>query len=122
MGGQLAEDGVHRSDDEQIARARQELAALIPWQKLDTAQWAILDIDRAEVRHADGHRPDTFYVDQQGDVITAWPTKLALAPLLAQQVVDLAAGIAKTASELPPWPSPPFAEFPWCEQARWSRG
>jgi len=119
MGGQLAEDGVHRSDDEQIARAQQELAALIPWQKLDVAQWAILDIDRAEVRHADGHRPDTFYLDQQGDIITAWPTKLALAPLLAQQIVDLASGIDKTAAELPAWPSPPFAEFPWCEHARW---
>jgi len=121
MGGQLAEDGVRRSDDEQIARAQQELAELIPWQKLDAAQWAILDIDRAEVKHADGHRPDTFYVDQQGDIITAWPTKLALAPLLAQQVVDLAAGIGKTAAELPAWASAPFAEFPWCEQARWGK-
>ena len=120
LGGQLAEDGVHRSDDEQISRARQELATLIPWQKLDTAQWAVLDIDRAEVKHADGHRPDSFYVDQHGDVITAWPTKLALAPLLAQQVVDLVGGVAKTANPLPAWPSPPFAEFPWCEQARWS--
>ena len=119
MGGQLAEDGVHRSDDEQIARAQQELTALIPWQKLDAAQWAILDIDRAEVRHADGHRPDTFYVDQQGDIITAWPTKLALAPLLAQQVVDLVSGIDRSKAELPAWPSPPFAEFPWCELARW---
>lgn len=119
MGGQLAEDGVHRSDDEQIARARQELAALIPWQKQDAAQWAILDIDRAEVRHADGHRPDTFYLDQQGDIITAWPTKMALAPLLAQQLLDLVAVGGKTRAELPDWRSPPFAEFPWCEQARW---
>lgn len=121
MGGQLAEDGIRRSDDEQIARAQQELAKLIPWQKLDAAQWAILDIDRAEVRHADGHRPDTFYVDQQGDIITAWPTKLALAPLLAQQVVDLASGIDKTTADLPAWPSAPLAQFPWCEDARWCK-
>lgn len=119
LGGQLAEDGVHRSDHAQIARARQELAELIPWQALDAAQWAILDIDRAEVRHPDGHRPDTFYLDQQGDIITAWPTKLALAPLLAQQVLDQVAGMAKTAQPLPPWPSPPFAPFPWCEPGRW---
>ncbi len=121
IGGQLAEDGVRRSNDEQIARAEKELAALIPWQKLDAAQWAILDIDRAEVRHTDGHRPDTFYVDQQGDIITAWPTKLALAPLLAQQIVDLVSGIEKTTAELPAWPSAPLAEFPWCEQARWGK-
>ncbi len=122
LGGQLAEDGVRRSNEEQIARARQELAELIPWQKLDAAQWAILDIDRAEVRHPDGHRPDTFYVDQQGDIITAWPTKLALAPLLAQQVVDTVAGTEKTGQDLPVWPSPAFAAFPWCEPARWSEG
>ncbi len=121
MGGQLAEDGVHRTDDEQIARAQQELAALIPWQKQDAAQWAILDIDRAEVRHADGHRPDTFYLDQQGDIITAWPTKMALAPLLAQQLLDLVAVSGKTRAELPAWPSPPLAAFPWCEQARWGK-
>ena len=121
LGGQLAEDGVRRSDDEQIAKAQRELAELIPWVSLDAAQWATLDIDRAEVRHPDGHRPDTFYVEQQGNIITAWPTKLALAPLLAQAVVDLLAGTAKTSNELPPWPAPPFAEFPWCEQAKWSR-
>jgi len=120
LGGQLAEDGVRRSDEEQIARARRELTELIPWQNLEGAQWAVLDIDRAEVRHPDGHRPDTFYNDQQGDIITAWPTKLALAPLLAQQVVDLLEGVEKTNQALPPWPSPDFAEFPWCEQARWS--
>lgn len=120
LGGQLAEDGVKRSDAEQIARARQELAELIPWQDLGAARWATLDIDRAEVRHADGRRPDTFYAEQQGDIITAWPTKLALAPLLAQQVVELVSGLAKTGQALPPWPSPRFAEFPWCEPARWS--
>lgn len=121
LGGQLAEDGVRRSDDEQIAKAQRELAELIPWLSLDAAQWATLDIDRAEVRHPDGHRPDTFYVEQQGNIITAWPTKLALAPLLAQAVVDLLAGSAKTSHALPPWPAPRFAEFPWCEQAKWSR-
>ena len=119
LGGQLAEDGVRRTDDVQVAAAQRELAELIPWLELDSAQWATLDIDRAEVRHANGHRPDTFYVEQQGDIITAWPTKLALAPLLAQQVLDLLAGTAKTSDELPPWPAPPIAQFPWCERARW---
>ncbi|UCB53867.1 MAG: FAD-dependent oxidoreductase [Thiotrichales bacterium] len=120
LGGQLAEDGVNRTDEEQIARAQRELAELIPWQKLDTAQWGVLDIDRAEVRHADGHRPDTFYATQQGNIITAWPTKLALAPLLAQQIVDYCSTVEKTDNELPAWPAPPFAKYPWCEPARWN--
>jgi hypothetical protein len=119
LGGQLAEDGVHRSDSAQIARAQQELAELLPWQRMDKAQWATLDINRAEVRHGDGHRPDTFYLEQQGNIITAWPTKMALAPLLARQVVDLVAAIDRTENGLPAWPAPAIAEFPWCEEARW---
>lgn len=121
LGGQLAEDGVDRSDEAQISVARHELAALLPWRPLDTAQWATLDIDRAEVKHPDGHRPDTFYVQQQRNIITAWPTKLALAPLLAQNVLDLCADINKTQAQLPSWPSPRLADYPWCEEARWGR-
>lgn len=120
LGGQLAEDGVNRTGREQVARARQELEALIPWQRLDDTQWGILDIDRAEVRHADGHRPDTFYAAQQGNVIAAWPTKLALAPLLAQQVVDYVSMIEPTSGDLPDWSPPPYAEYPWCETSRWA--
>jgi len=120
LGGQLAEEGVNRTDSEQIEKAQHEIAALIPWQKLEGMQWAALDIDRAEVRHADGHRPDTFFAEEQAGIITAWPTKLALAPMLAQQVLELVAGIEKTGSELPDWPTPLFAEFPWDEQARWA--
>jgi glycerol-3-phosphate dehydrogenase len=119
LGGQLAEEGVKRTDSEQIEKARQEIAALIPWQKLEGMQWATLDIDRAEVRHADGHRPDTFFAEEQAGVITAWPTKLALAPMLAQQILELVAGIEKTRFALPDWPTPPLADFPWDEQARW---
>jgi glycerol-3-phosphate dehydrogenase len=119
IGGQIAEDGVDRTDATQIAYARQELADLIPWLSQDGMQWATLDANRAEVRHADGHRPDTFYAQQQGRIITAWPTKLALAPLLAQQVLERISGIDKTSCELPNWSTPLFAEFPWCEPARW---
>jgi glycerol-3-phosphate dehydrogenase len=119
LGGELAEAGVTRTDEQQIEMAQHEVAELIPWQQLDAAQWATLDIDRAEVRHADGHRPDTFYAEQQGKIITAWPTKMALAPLLAGRILQLVSGTDKTKTELPAWPTPPFAEFPWCEQARW---
>jgi len=119
MGGQIAEDGVQRTDAAQVAYARRELAELIPWLSQDGTQWATLDVNRAEVRHADGHRPDTFFAQLQGRIITAWPTKLALAPLLAQQVLGLISGIDKTHCDLPDWPTPSIAEFPWCEPARW---
>ena len=122
LGGELAEAGVNRSDEEQIAMAKKEVASLIPWQSLDNTEWAVLDIDRAEVRHPDGHRPDTCYTEQHDNVIVAWPTKLALAPLLAQQIVDMleADKVEATGGELPAWPEATFADYPWCEEARWN--
>ena len=87
LGGQLAEDGVRRSDAEQLKKAKAELSELIPWLDLSSSQWAILDIDRAEVKKDDGSRPDSFFAGEQDDIITAWPTKMALSPLLADNVL-----------------------------------
>ena len=50
LGGQLAEDGVQRTPQAQIAVARSELASLFPWLDFSTVQWASLLIDRAEPR------------------------------------------------------------------------
>jgi glycerol-3-phosphate dehydrogenase len=123
LGGQLAEEGVRRSDTEQIRQAQNELAELIPWLDLSNSEWAVLDIDRAEVRKSDGSRPDTFFAEQDGNVITAWPTKLALAPKLASDVLQKMndSGIAPGQSQLPSWPAASFSVFPWCEAGRWSR-
>ena len=122
LGGELAEEGVKRSNEEQIAVAKKEVATLILWQTLDQTEWAVLDIDRAEVRHPDGHRPDTCHAEQHNNVIAAWPTKLALAPLLAQQIVDMfeADKVEATTGELPTWSEARFADFPWCEESRWN--
>jgi glycine/D-amino acid oxidase-like deaminating enzyme len=121
LGGQLAEEGVKRSNTEQISQAQKELAELIPWLSLTNSEWGILDIDRAEVRKPGGARPDTYYASHQGRVITAWPTKLALAPVLAQHVLQLVAdsGVKHTGGQLPTWPRPTIATFPWCEPHRW---
>ena len=122
LGGQLAEEGVKRSDAEQIRQAQSELAELIPWQDVSHSEWGILDIDRAEVRKSDGSRPDTFFVYQEGDVMTAWPTKMALAPRLANDVLQKikAAAITPSRGSLPAWPLASFAIFPWSEAERWS--
>jgi glycerol-3-phosphate dehydrogenase len=122
LGGQLAEDGVNREDAEQIKMAQAELAELIPWLDLSYSQWAILDIDRAEVKKESGKRPDTFYAEEAGDIITAWPTKMALSPVLAESVVEMidkANIVRDEKNDLPAWPSAPYAEFPWQEDARW---
>lgn len=123
LGGQIAEEGVGRSRDAQIAAAKKELNELFPWLDLSQAQWGVLPIDRAEVKMADGSRPDNVFFAQADGVITAWPTKLALAPRLAQLIIeamqrDGLTPAGKTA--LPQWPHPGYALLPWQEEERWS--
>lgn len=124
LGGELAEEGVRRSDEAQLAAAREELGALLPWLDFTSCDFALLPIDRAEPRTADGKRPDDVYAHGEDGVITTWPTKLAFAPRLAARVLALltAAGIepGAAAAALPAWPFPGYAPLPWQEAARWS--
>ena len=102
----------------------QELAALMPWLDLSKSQWATLPINRAELKQGEGKRPDTFSLDNSNQkVITAWPTKLALSPMLADALLDVLAenGIKKSGkNELPAWPKPIYAKLPWQEETRWN--
>ena len=124
LGGQLAEDGVERSDAEQIEQAKAELSELIPWLNLSKSQWATLNIDRAEIKKPGIKRPDTFFVQQQDSVITAWPTKMALSPLMAESILKEINNEDFTRiddAELPSWSKPSYANLPWNEDSRWLR-
>jgi glycerol-3-phosphate dehydrogenase len=126
LGGDLAEEGVRRGDAEQIQAARSELAALLPWIDFSACEFACLSIDRAEHQQADGRRPNDLYAERKGDLITAWPTKLAFAPRLASRVIALLeqAQIRPSeppgAAEQPRWDFPGYAPLPWQEEERWS--
>lgn len=87
LGGQLAEDGAKRTKSEQIECAKQELRALFPWLDLSDASWASFFINRAEPKQPGGKRPDNPFVETVGNVMVAWPTKLALAPVLSDQII-----------------------------------
>jgi len=55
-------------------------------------------------------------------VLTAWPTKLVLAPQLAQEVINVLPAAGKHGSDeavaaLTNWPRPPVALPPWDEPA-----
>lgn len=131
VGGAIAEEGVGRSRDEQIAAARSELRAALPW--LEWGEWegvefATLRIDRAEGLTADGSRPDEPVIAELGSVIVAWPTKLAFAPLVAERILAAVeragvrptgpgrGGAAEVAGE-----RPPVAALPWEEEGvAWS--
>ncbi|NOY62226.1 MAG: FAD-dependent oxidoreductase, partial [Gammaproteobacteria bacterium] len=90
LGGQLAEEGARQNANQLIQHAKRELAELLPQLPAQTwrdARWATLPIDRAEPRQPDGKRPSTVFADDSDGIITIWPTKLALAPLLADAVI-----------------------------------
>ncbi len=87
LGGDLAEaDGVARDEATQIAAAKKELAELVPWIDLSSAQWATLRIDRAEPAQSALARPDNAFLAEQGQLLVGWPTKLALSPDFSDRV------------------------------------
>lgn len=87
LGGQLASSGVDRSDTQQHAVARQELADCLPWLDLSDARMRSVRVDRAEPKTTLGLRPDEAFVARHGREITVWPTKLSLAPDLGDKVL-----------------------------------
>jgi glycerol-3-phosphate dehydrogenase len=89
LGGQIAEEGVERDSEAQIAFAKKELQELFPWLDFSDARFASFFIDRAEAAQPGGKRPDTFSIQEVGNAIVAWPTKLAFAPALAEEVIAL---------------------------------
>lgn len=89
LGGKLAEEGINRTREEQITVAKQELAVLFPNIDLSNAEFASFYVDRAEAKQATGSKPNSTTVFNNNNYITAWPTKLAFAPLLAQQILAL---------------------------------
>lgn len=89
LGGNVAETGMDRSEQEQIAFAKEELATLLPWIDLSKAEWSTFHINRAEPKQSALVRPDAAYAEKVGNCIVAWPTKLALSPDLADQVLPL---------------------------------
>lgn len=126
IGGQLAEGGVNRSRDEQIAEARRELMACIGWVDLASAEWATLRVDRAESREPSGRRPDLPVITRVADrELALWPTKLAFAPLGAGMVVSQlqrcgakpadgsGVGGVPTGVVVPPAFRPPLGQLPW---------
>lgn len=88
LGGQLAEDGVFVDDAELIDQAKKLLMTLLPAIDFNNKQWACLSIERAEILTGAGGKPDMPSIEKQGDIWVIWPTKLAFAPLLADQIVN----------------------------------
>lgn len=147
IGGQIAETGAAQDDLTLIRLAKSEIEAVLPGLNTNGIEWSTYRVDRAEGATESGTRPETFQVIEDQNVLTAWPTKLVLAPLLAEQiagtVIDPASvpaplkkmmqrhstrltqsslGNSTAAADwglLEDWPRPEIAELPWETQRRW---
>jgi glycerol-3-phosphate dehydrogenase len=118
LGGNVAETGLERSPKEQIAFAQKELSTLLPWVDLSKAQWSSFHINRAEPKQSSLVRPDAAFAQKVGNCIVAWPTKLALSPDLADQVLPLCSPrlnteTSQTLEFLQPLPKPETALPVW---------
>ncbi len=123
IGGRLAERGVSLDGAELMRFARTELLAVLSGLDLSEVEWATYRIDRAELARVGGRRPDTAQIIQEGNVITAWPTKLVLAPKLAERIVAQLPppNLATDARAWGDWPRPKVALAPWEACTSWQR-
>jgi glycerol-3-phosphate dehydrogenase len=112
VGGEIAESGTERDGPTQIAAAKSEVAACLPWIDLSATQWAAFRANRAEgtIGPRRNQRPDEPLVHAASPhVLLTYPTKLAFAPLLASQVLES----LRSSNVTPRSPTSPdaFAEF-----------
>jgi hypothetical protein len=121
IGGQIAENGVALDETALVAKAAAELREAIPGINLAGVEFAAYRVDRAEGRTQNGKRPETLRIHKDGNVITAWPTKLVLAPQLA---LAIAAEVPTTNCDrvtdaFTDWPRPQIALPPWETTRGW---
>jgi hypothetical protein len=127
IGGGLSEDGVTMDTETFVREGRRTVAAALGGRTWPGTQWAAYRADKAEVTTPDGRRPDDAFALLEGRVITAWPTKLALVPRLAERVLALAAPLLKGLPRAQPfdpggcgWPAPELAPPPWERAIEWT--
>ncbi len=121
VGGEVAERGVSMSANELIRFAQAELLAVLPGVDLSECEWATYDAPRAEAAMPGNRRPDDAVVIEDGCVLTVFPTKLALAPRVAEIVASLVcdSSVSMGAACFDGWERPAVAKGPW-ESAVWS--
>jgi glycine/D-amino acid oxidase-like deaminating enzyme len=121
LGGSLAEKGAQMSATDVIELAKAELNDLIPWLNLSNAEWASVKINRAEARQPGLIRPDNAFAESiaNTNISIGWPTKLTLAPNMANQLLSLLTAkqlkplFTNKKSDLQSLTPAPIAKTPW---------
>lgn len=115
LGGNLAEKGADLSHQETIDLAQQELKTLMPWLTLDDIEWGSFLVNRAEGTNQ-GKRPDEPTILEHQQSLLVYPTKLVMAPMLAEQIISRMPHKNTLVSQLPAAivaAKPRIAAFPW---------
>jgi glycine/D-amino acid oxidase-like deaminating enzyme len=123
IGGEIAER-LAGEENPTVARglARDEIRRWLPRLDLRQTEIAIYRAVRAEARTAAHRRPSGVHASRvaPGKVV-AWPTKLSMVPVLAEEVFEILRLDLKAPGgydETPPWSKPEVAHYPW-EEAEW---
>jgi hypothetical protein len=127
LGGHISEVGIGLPRDEFLKLATSELAAVLPGWRMPSLEWAEFSVDRAERSTSDGLMPGDVQILRDGNVLTVWPTKLVMAPLLSRRLLDLleVSASASTSDWLGTlakhdWPAPRVALAPWQRELTWT--
>ena len=124
----MTEDGVKMEPPDFLRHAARELSAVLPGWTTGEVEWSCYRVNRAERATSEGMMPGDVQIIQDGNRWTVWPTKLVMAPLLSERVIQLL--------ELPDrsgddawrascadlrWPAAEVALPPWEWDLTWNR-
>jgi glycine/D-amino acid oxidase-like deaminating enzyme len=124
LGGSVAERPKDSNPRDTYAAAIKGFRKYMPGVDLTKVLWSSLPIDRAEGKSkVTGHLPDNSTTHIFGNAIYGWPTKLALSPMLTNQIIERLsnAGIKPSGQETD-WsflPKCSFTKTPW-DLATWT--
>jgi hypothetical protein len=123
IGGELAER-LAGEENAEVARrlALAEIRRWLPRLDLRRAEIALYPAVRAEARTMAHRRPSGVHVSRlEPGKVVAWPTKLSMVPVLADEVFEILRLDLKGPGgydEIPTWSKPEIAHYPW-EEAEW---
>ena len=89
VGGQLATQGAHLTDEKLLASAKKEFSQYLGWLKPTSNAWQTLTIDRVEPLTPNLVKPDEAFAERKENFIQCFPTKLTLAPDLGDKVLKI---------------------------------
>lgn len=124
VGGEIAERLATQESVENGRRAAmKEIQRCLPGLDFSGIEIAIYPATRAEARTAEQKRPSGVHVARVAPgIVVGWPTKLSMAPILAEEIFALAHDELKQPGDYDepslPWPTPSVARHPW-EEVEW---